>query len=119
MGILDKLKQGLQRTTQQFVGKFEDIVQRADSPEARTRDVDVETAEALEEILLMADVGVAATDQIVTAVTKRSRRGESLRELVKQEILRVLMGVPREPHSQIVMRGKPQVVLVVGVNGVG
>ena len=119
MGFLDKLKQGLQRTTQQLVDKFDDIVQRADTPEARTRDVDVETAEALEEILLMADVGVAGTDQIVTAVTKRSRRGESLRELVKQEILSVLMGVPREPHSQIAMRGKPQVLLVVGVNGVG
>ncbi len=119
MGFLDKLKQGLQRTTQQLVDKFEDIVQRADAPEARTRDVDVETAEALEEILLMADVGVAATDRIVTAVTRRSRRGESLRELVKQEILRVLNGIPREPHSQILMVGKPKVILVVGVNGVG
>ena len=119
MGFLDKLKQGLQRTTQQLVDKFEDIVQRADTPEARTRDVDVDTAEALEEILLMADVGVAATDRIVTAVTKRSRRGESLRELVKQEILRVLNGIPREPHSQVLMVGKPKVILVVGVNGVG
>ena len=119
MGFLDKLKQGLQRTTQQLVDKFEDIVQRADAPDARTRDVDVETAEALEEILLMADVGVAATDRIVTAVTSRSRRGESLRELVKQEILRVLNGIPREPHSQMVMVGKPKVILVVGVNGVG
>ena len=119
MGFLDKLKQGLQRTTQQFVDKFEGIVQRADAPEARTRDIDVETAEALEEILLMADVGVAATGQIVTAVTKRSRKGESLRELVKQEILRILSGIPREPHSQIVMVGKPKVILVVGVNGVG
>jgi fused signal recognition particle receptor len=119
MGFLDKLKQGLQRTTQQFVDKFEDIVQRADAPEARTRDVDVQTAEALEEILLMADVGVAATGKIVTAVTKRQRRGESLRALVKQEILGVLSGIPREPHSQIVMVGKPKVILVVGVNGVG
>ena len=119
MGFLDKLKQGLQRTTQQLVDKFEDIVQRADAPEARTRDVDAETAEALEEILLMADVGVAGTDRIVTAVTKRSRRGESLRELVKQEILRVLNGIPREPHSQILMVTKPKVILVVGVNGVG
>ena len=119
MGFLDKLKQGLQRTTQQLVDKFEDIVQRADAPDARSRDVDVETAEALEEILLMADVGVAATDRIVTAVTSRSRRGESLRELVKQEILRVLNGIPREPHSQMVMVGKPKVILVVGVNGVG
>jgi signal recognition particle GTPase len=115
MGFLDKLKQGLQRTTQQFVDKFEDIVQRADAPEARTRDVDVDTAEALEEILLMADVGVAATNQIVTAVSKRARRGESLRDLVKQEILRILNGIPREPHSQILMVTKPKVILVVGV----
>jgi fused signal recognition particle receptor len=119
MGFLDKLKQGLQRTTQQFVDKFEDIVQRADAPEARTRNVDVDTAEALEEILLMADVGVAATNQIVSAVTKRARRGESLRELVKQEILNILNGIPREPHSQIIMVSKPKVILVVGVNGVG
>ena len=119
MGFLDQLKQGLQRTTQQFVDKFEDIVQRADAPEARSRDVDVETAEALEEILLMADVGVAATSQIVTAVTRRARRGESLRELVKQEILRILTGIPREAHSQIMRVGKPKVILVVGVNGVG
>ena len=67
----------------------------------------------------MADVGVAATDRIVTAVTKRSRRGESLRELVKQEILRILSGIPREAHSQIRRVGKPKVILVVGVNGVG
>jgi fused signal recognition particle receptor len=67
----------------------------------------------------MADVGVAATGKIVTAVTKRQRRGESLRALVKQEILGVLSGIPREPHSQIVMVGKPKVILVVGVNGVG
>ena len=119
MGFLDKLKQGLQRTTQQFVDKFDDIVQRADTPEARTRDVDVETAEALEEILLMADVGVAATAQIVAAVKKRQRRGESLRDLVKQEILWILNGIPREPHSQIMMVSKPKVILVVGVNGVG
>jgi fused signal recognition particle receptor len=119
MGFLDKLKQGLQRTTQQFVDRFEDIVQRADAPEARTRDVDVDTAEALEEILLMADVGVAATSQIVTAVSKRARRGESLRDLVKQEILRILNGIPREPHSQILTVSKPKVILVVGVNGVG
>ena len=64
-------------------------------------------AEALEEILLMADVGVAATDEIVEAVRKRARRGESLRELVKQEILRIFNGSPREPHSQIMMASKP------------
>ncbi len=121
MGLFDKLKQGLQRTTQQLVEKFEDIVRIADTPEARTRDVDAETAEALEEVLLMADVGVAATGEIVGAVTRRQRRGESLRELVKQEMLRVLEATTPAfaPQTTGVTVGKPHVILVVGVNGVG
>ena len=115
MGLFDKLKQGLQRTTQQLVDKFEEIVRIADAPDARTRDVNVETAEALEEVLLMADVGVAATGEIVAAVSRRQRRGESLRELVKQEMLRVLDATtPAVPPT-----AKPHVMLIVGVNGVG
>jgi fused signal recognition particle receptor len=115
MGLFDKLKQGLQRTTQQLVDKFEEIVRIADAPDARTRDVNVETAEALEEVLLMADVGVAATGEIVSAVSRRQRRGESLRDLVKQEMLRVLDATtPAAPPT-----AKPHVVLIVGVNGVG
>ena len=115
MGLFDKLKQGLQRTTQQLVDKFDDIVRKADSADARTRDVDVETAEALEEVLLMADVGVAATTEIVSAVSRRQRRGESLRDLVKQEMLRVFEATPATPAPT----AKPHVMLIVGVNGVG
>lgn len=115
MGLFDRLKQGLQRTTQQLVDKFEDVVRKADSADARTRDVDVETAEALEEVLLMADVGVAATNQIVSAVSRRQRRGESLRDLVKQEMLRVFEATPAMPPPT----ARPHVVLIVGVNGVG
>lgn len=115
MGLFDKLKQGLQRTTQQLVERFEDIVLRADSAEARLRDVDAETAEALEEVLLMADVGVAATGEIVGAVSRRQRRGESLRELVKQEMLRVLEATTPMAAPSVV----PHVMLIVGVNGVG
>jgi fused signal recognition particle receptor len=115
MGIFDRLKQGLQRTTQQLKDRFDDIVSLADSPEARTREIDVDTAENLEEILLMADVGVAASAEIVSAVRKRQRRGESLRDLVKQEMLRVLETSGTTPA----ITSKPHVMLVVGVNGVG
>ncbi len=115
MRLLDKLKQGLQRTTQQLVDKFDDLVRRADAPDARTRDVDAETAEALEEVLLMADVGVAATREIVGAVCRRPRRGESLRDLVKQEMLRLLEATTPMAAPTVT----PHVVLVVGVNGVG
>ena len=115
MGLFDKLKLGLQRTAKQIVDRFDDIVTRADTAEARTREVDAETAEALEEVLLMADVGVAATGAIVGSVTRRQRRGESLRELVKQEMLRVLEATTPVAEPTV----KPHVVLIVGVNGVG
>lgn len=119
MGLFDKLRQGLQRTAQQLVGRFDDLVRLADTADARMRDVDVDTAEALEEILLTADVGVAATGAIVSAVTKRSRRGESLRDLVKNEILGILQASVCEPTAVEAPLATPQVMLIIGVNGVG
>ena len=115
MGLFDKLKAGLARTAQQFQQRFEALVEQADAPEQRTRAVDVNTLEALEELLIMADVGVAATDEIVEAVRKRARRGESLRELVKDEILRIFNEVNGAPANGV----KPRVMLIVGVNGTG
>ncbi len=118
MGIFDKLKQGLQKTSQQLkerLDRLDEMVGLGSTPDARTREIDVETAEHLEEILLMADVGVAASGQIVEAVRARQRRGESLRELVKEEMLRVLESSTSTPPPST----KPHVILVVGVNGVG
>jgi len=118
MGLFDKLKQGLQRTSQQLkerLDRLDEMVGLADAPDARARDIDVDTAENLEEILLMADVGVAASGEIVSAVRSRQRRGESLRDLVKQEMLRIL----ESSSAPAPMTNKPHVALIVGVNGVG
>ena len=115
MGIFDKLKAGLARTAQQFQERFDAIVAGADAPEQRTRAVTVDTLDALEELLIMADVGVAATDEIVEAVRQRARRGESLRELVKEEILRIFNQVNRPASNG----ARPHVMLIVGVNGTG
>ena len=118
MGLFDKLKQGLQKTSQQLKDRLDRLDEMvglagpAESPAAR--EVDVETAEQLEELLLMADVGVAASSEIVEAV-RRPRRGESLRDLVKQEMFRILeASTITQPAI-----GQPHVVLIVGVNGVG
>jgi fused signal recognition particle receptor len=116
MGFFDKLRAGLTRTKQQILDRFDDLVQRADAPEQRTRQIDVDTIEALEEILIGADIGVAATERIVTAVRSRSRQGESLRDLVKQEI-RGIFDTVRPPAAS---NGQtPHVTLIVGVNGTG
>jgi fused signal recognition particle receptor len=115
MGFFDKLREGLTRTKQQFLDRFDAIAEKADTPAERTRALDVDTIEALEELLISADVGIAATEQIVTAVRSRARRGESLRELVKQEIRRVFDEVTEPPANG----HHPHVTLVVGVNGTG
>jgi fused signal recognition particle receptor len=116
MGFFDRLRDGLSRTKQQIVDRFEEIVQRADEPDQRTRPVDVDTVEALEELLISADVGIAATERIVEAVRSRGRRGESLRDLVKDEIRRIFQGADTSPAPN----GRtPHVTLIVGVNGTG
>jgi fused signal recognition particle receptor len=115
MGFFDKIKQSLTRTKEQFVERFEEVVKRADEPASRSQPIDVETIEALEEALISADVGVAATEQIVQAVRARRGRADSLRTLVKEEIRAILRGaVQPAPNGQ-----RPHVVLIVGVNGTG
>ena len=115
MGFFDRLREGLTRTTQQIVDRFDDIVRRADAPEQRSRPIDVETVEALEELLISADIGVAATDKILDAVKARQRNGGSLRDLVKQEI-RAVFAAADNPGPDT---STPRVTLVVGVNGTG
>jgi fused signal recognition particle receptor len=116
LGFLDRLREGLTRTKQQIVDRFDEIVERADARGPEAREIDVDTVEALEELLISADVGVAATEQIVTAVRSRARRGESLRDLVKSEIRSIFDAVdgPRSLNGHA-----PHVTLIVGVNGTG
>src|SRR4029079_665496 len=95
MNVFGRIRESLTRTKQQIVERFDEIVRRADEPERRSRPVDVDTIEALEELLISADIGVAATDRIISAVKTRSRSGESLRDLVKQEIRAVFDSVDR------------------------
>ena len=115
MSILGRLRQSLTRTKQQIVERVDEIVGRADDPERRSRPIDVDTLDALEEVLLSADIGVAATDRILHAVKARARNGHSLRDLVRQEIKDVFAAVERP----VAVGQPPNVTLVVGVNGTG
>ena len=116
MGLFSRLTDSLKRTKDQLFQRFEEVVQQADAPEARTRtSVAIDTLDMLEEVLISADVGVGATQAIVKAVGARARRGESLRSLVKDEITKILDGAAR-PQPAV---APPRVVMIVGVNGTG
>src|SRR4051812_49252101 len=115
MGVFGRIRESLTRTKQQIVDRFDDIVRQADEPERRSRAVDVDTIDALEELLISADIGIAATGRIIEAVKKRSSSGVGLRELVKHELLQVFAAA----DQRITVATPPQVTLIVGVNGTG
>jgi len=115
MGVLGRIREGLSRTKQQIADRFEELVRFADEPARRTRPIDVDTIDALEELLISADVGVAATGRIIAAVKARARNGQSLRDLVKQEIRDVFAAV----DAPVAVAHHPKVTLIVGVNGTG
>jgi fused signal recognition particle receptor len=115
MGLFGRIRESLTRTKQQIVDRFDEIVKQADQPEQRSRPVDVDTIGALEELLISADIGVAATDRIIEAVRKRSSSGEGLRELVKHELRDVFAAV----DGAIASTSSPRITLIVGVNGTG
>lgn len=115
MSLFGRIREGLSRTTQQIAARFDDLVRAADEGEKRSRPIDVDTLDALEELLISADVGVAATARIIAAVKTRSRNGRGLRDLVKDEIRAVFAAVDRP----ITVAHHPKVTLIVGVNGTG
>jgi fused signal recognition particle receptor len=85
------------------------------------KDIDADLLEELESQLLLADVGVEATVDIIARLTQRvSRkeltRPEALQVALQEEVLELL-----RPCEQVldVSAGSPCVILMVGVNGVG
>jgi fused signal recognition particle receptor len=118
MGFLERIREGLSKTKQQIVERFDAIVAQSESPAREGRPIDVDTIDALEELLIMADVGVAATDRIIAAVKEQTATGKGLRDAVKDEIRAIFASVSAAPGTE--SNGHlPHVVLIVGVNGTG
>jgi fused signal recognition particle receptor len=115
---LTRLREGLAKTAQQIrdrlAGAVETPSEPGRAPGARPA-APVDTLEAVEEALVSADVGLAATTRIMQAAASRTDRRGSIRQGVSDEILRIFRDVTPPPPAAT----KPRVVLVVGVNGTG
>jgi fused signal recognition particle receptor len=111
--MIDKLKSGLEKTKKQFVDSFSSI--------SFGRKIDEELFEDIEMILLKADVGVKATEEIIDFLRKESKKrrlkdGEQLKELLKEKLYEIL----KECESPLNLGSeKPAVVLFLGINGSG
>ena len=108
-----KLKQGLSKTRSNIVDSIESVFTSHDK-------IDDDFYEELEEILVMGDVGIHATEEILDelklAVKKREcRKPDECREY----LIDVIKEKMRVTESDYEFLDKPSVVMVIGVNGVG
>ena len=80
--------------------------------------ITADTLEELEEILILADVGVATAGKICSKLGERVKRRDIDSAELRQNLCEIIteMMVPDEPLNT---ETKPSVVMVVGVNGVG
>lgn len=120
-GLFDRLKQAVASTKAQLVGRIEELVEGKQV-------IDQTVLDDLETTLLAADLGVKTTHEILTRLQEQvSRRklqeARQLRAAIQQEILAILENpagahgpapAPKQPPA-----GQPEVIFVVGVNGVG
>ncbi|MDO9270728.1 MAG: signal recognition particle-docking protein FtsY [Methylobacter sp.] len=86
------------------------------------QEINEDLLEEIEASLLMADIGVDATTEIIKRLTESVERhqlndGEALSAALKQELLSMLQPCSKNLH--IPKQDKPFVILVVGVNGAG
>ena len=114
IGFYGRLKTGLSRTGSQLASGLGDLF-------LGKKAIDQELLDALEEHLIMADVGMAATARIVRDITDRvSRRelsdGDAVMAATKDALNAIISPCERPMDTA---SATPYVILVVGVNGAG
>ncbi len=113
--LFGRIKQGLGRTKA-------NLTQGLSSLFLGAREIDEDLLEEIETQLLMADIGVDAASEIINKLTAKVERkqlgdADALYGALKQELAALLVdsSEPWVPETD----GKPYVILMVGVNGVG
>ncbi len=112
MGFLDKLKAGLGKTKNALMGQIDTVLKAFVK-------IDEDALEELEEALICADVGVAASEEIIEMLRERIKddrlKSREDTEIAIREIISDMIG-EGEPLN---LSTTPSVILVIGVNGAG
>ena len=113
MGFFEKLKSGLGKTRDSFNEKMNSVF-------SNFRKVDEELLEELEEILIMSDIGVETSTEIISKLRERIKLEKIQDEnMVKEALKQEMQAILDKPQKDLKLETSPSVILVVGVNGVG
>ena len=113
MGIFDAFKKGLQKTRDFWSAEWTKTV-------AAHGKFDDEMLDDFEEIMVRADCGVAASEEIITGIKDYIKKtGDDSQEGVLNEVKRLMLEILREKTVIDIVPGKLNIILMVGVNGTG
>lgn len=110
--FFEKIKSGLSKTRDNILNGVEQVLKNFKS-------VDEELFEELEEALIMADIGVNTSGEIINRVKEISKKEKIIDSSeIKQVIIRVISEMLESETDEFELKS-PAVILVIGVNGVG
>ena len=112
MAFLDKLKNGLLKTKNAIFGQVDNILKAFVK-------VDEDMLDELEELLITADVGVGATEDIIEDLRERIKDGRLKEKDDVVSALKEILGGMIGEGAPLKLDSKPSVILVIGVNGAG
>ena len=108
----ERLKKGLTKTKNALFGSVHDLL-------SNFVRVDEDLLEELEEVLIMSDIGVAATETIIEELRDRIKDGRLKEKEQVIDALKEIIGEMIGEHQPLVLETTPSVILVIGVNGAG
>jgi fused signal recognition particle receptor len=112
--FFERLKRSLSKTHESIVGRVDTLL-------LGKKQIDTDTLEELEEILITADLGVKTTVDLIRTLEQRLKRNELQDGVALKRALKEEIQVRLQAHSAplVVTAKSPFVILVIGVNGVG
>ena len=112
LSFWEKLKRGLTKTKNALFGSVNELLKNFVK-------VDEDMLEELEELLIMADVGVGATEEIIEELRDRIKDGRLKEKDQVLDTLKEILGEMIGEHQPLKLETTPSVILVIGVNGAG